>query len=82
MARKLAGVADTPPRSLLGLLGRLLIQLDSNGDVPQSGSPSDQPLERWEDDAYLYLEARLPDVQDRDVDVCVHDGKVVIRMEK
>ncbi len=82
MVRKLACVAEAPARSLLGLLGRLLIQMDSIGDVPRAGSSSDRPPERWEDDAYIYLEARFPDGEGRDVNVCVHDGKVVIRMEK
>ena len=82
MARGPAVDADkTPgadPRSLLNLLGRLLTQMDSGGDGVAIAGPAD----RWEDDAYIYFEAMFPYVHDRDVDVCIHDGKVNIRMEK
>lgn len=86
LAREATGFAGEPagagPRPLLGLLGRLLIQIDPVEDVGLTTGSADRPPDRWEDDAYIYLEAMLPDVHDQDVDVCVHQGKVSIRMEK
>jgi HSP20 family molecular chaperone IbpA len=86
MAREADGPANKPPgadpRSLLSLLGRLLTQIDSSGNAGSTNGSADRPLDRWEDDAYIYFEAMLPDIHDRGVDVCVHDGKVIIRMEK
>ncbi len=86
MAREPAGPDGEPPdadcRSLLSLLGRLLTQIDSSGNAGSTNGSADRPADRWEDDAYIYLEAMLPDIHDRDVDISVHDGKVVIRMEK
>ena len=86
MAREADGPADKPadadPRSLLSLLGRLLTQIDSGGNAGSTNGSADRPPDRWEDDAYIYFEAMLPDIHDWDADVCVHDGKVLIRMEK
>jgi len=85
--QKAGGPADDPPcadsRSLFKLLGRLLTQIDPSETAGSSTNGSaHRSVDRWEDDAYLYFEAMLPDVLDRDVDICLHNGKVVIRMEK
>jgi HSP20 family molecular chaperone IbpA len=73
---------DADPRPLLSLLGRLLIRMDPSGDDASIDGPADRPVDRWEDDAYIYLEAILPDARSRGVDVCVHEGKVNIRIAK
>jgi hypothetical protein len=73
---------DADPLSLLSLLGCLLIQMDPSGDDASIDGAADRPVDRWEDDAYIYLEAILPDAHGRGVDVCVHEGKVIIRMER
>jgi HSP20 family molecular chaperone IbpA len=77
-----AGPLGADSRSLLSLLGRLLIQIDPSGDAASSNGSANRPTDCWEDDAYIYFEAMLPDIRDRDVDVCLHDGKVNIRMQK
>jgi len=86
MAREPAGPADKLPgadsRSLLRVLGRLLTQIGLSGNAASLNGSAAPPPDRWEDDAYIYFEAMLPNVCDRDVDVCVHNDKVSIRMEK
>ncbi len=86
IAREPAGPADkvhgADLRLVLGALGRLLAQMGSSGDPAATDGLADRLPDSWEDDAYIYFEAMLPNVRDRDLDVCVHDGKVVIRIEK
>ncbi len=38
-------------------------------------------LESWEDDHHVYFEAALPD-SGRDIDINVHQGLFMMRMEK
>jgi HSP20 family protein len=36
----------------------------------------------WEDEQKVYVEVDAPGVTDRDIDVSVHDGEVIIRGER
>ena len=40
------------------------------------------PLAMWEDDDRVYVEAELPGMTERDVEVTVHDGTLFIRGER
>jgi HSP20 family protein len=40
------------------------------------------PVAMWEDEDHIHVEAELPGMTDRDVDVTVHDGMLSIRGER
>ena len=40
------------------------------------------PLSMWEDEQNVYVEIDIPGVTDKDIDVAVHDGTLVIRGER
>jgi len=40
------------------------------------------PIAMWQDDDNVYIEAELPGVSDKDVDVTVHNGMLFIRGER
>jgi hypothetical protein len=76
-------IDDHPPdeyRPMLGLLHHLfdvMEWLGGGGDLHDGGA---QQPERWKDDSYVYLESIIPGMSDRDVDISVHDGKILIRV--
>jgi hypothetical protein len=74
----------SPPtrRTLLELLGRLLIQIDRVMDDGATPGQGDRQADRWEDEAYLYIEAAFPQGLDWAADLSVLDGKVFMRIEK
>ncbi len=55
---------------------------------PGSGGATAPPIlaggltARWDDEAYVYLEAVLTQPFDFGADITVHDGRVFIRLEK
>jgi HSP20 family molecular chaperone IbpA len=40
------------------------------------------PVEQWEDEGYLYLEAGLPGTLELDIDVTIQAGRAFIRMAR
>ena len=40
------------------------------------------PVAMWQDDDHLYVEAELPGITERDVDITVHNGMLFIRGER
>ena len=40
------------------------------------------PLSLWQDDTSIFLEAELPGVAEKDVDITVHDGVLTIKAER
>ena len=72
--------ADEDHRELLALLGRVLARI-GRGDGTPTILPGGLPA-RWDDEAYVYLEAVLPKPSDFGADITVHDGRVFIRLEK
>ncbi len=76
-----AGLEDGPC-SARSLLARLLSSLDAAGRGDTEANPDDSRLARWEDEDYLYFEVTLPAHGLRDVDIAVHDGRVLIRIER
>lgn len=40
------------------------------------------PLGMWQDEHNLYAEVDMPGVSDKDIDLCVHDGELIIRGER
>jgi HSP20 family protein len=40
------------------------------------------PMAMWSDDDNIYVEAELPGLSDEDVDIAIHDGKLLIRGER
>jgi hypothetical protein len=79
-----AHISQTSPshRTLLGLLGHMLVRMDRGRMGGSSSDPADPKGDRWDDDAYVYIEAQLPSGLDIEADISVHDGRVFIRMEK
>jgi hypothetical protein len=76
---------DSPPadgdhRALLARLGRVLTRI-GRGDGAPPILPGGLPA-RWDDEAYVYLEAVLTQPIDFGADITVHDGRVFIRLEK
>lgn len=49
---------------------------------PEAIGKTEQGLDEWSDEGYVYLEANLSRVIDLEADITVHDGKVMIRLEK
>ncbi len=72
--------ADEDHRALLALLGRVLTRIGRCDDAPPI-LPEGLP-DRWDDEAYVYLEAVLTQPVDIGADISVHDGRVFIRLEK
>src|SRR4051812_33453894 len=48
----------------------------------QSSTWSSLPLSMWEDDNHVYFEMDAPGVTDKDVEVSVHAGELIIRGER
>jgi HSP20 family molecular chaperone IbpA len=65
------------------LLTQLLEKLVRVRDRPD---PADAlhgpPVERREDEEFIYLEVGLPGVTGPDIDICIHEGRAFIRMER
>ena len=68
-------------RALNRLLRRLLATARRRGSCDPPSGRGGEPPERWEDDDYVYIETSAPGI-DRDIDISVHAGHVLIRMEK
>jgi HSP20 family molecular chaperone IbpA len=49
-----------------------------------AGAPASvsEPVEQWEDEGYLYLEAGLPGTLELDIDVTIQAGRAFIRMAR
>ena len=73
-------LADEDHRALLAILGRVLTRI-GRGDGAPPILPEGLPA-RWEDEAYVYLEAVLTQPVDFGADITVHHGRVFIRVEK
>jgi len=53
------------------------------GDGGFMGQPwSGVPVAMWEDDDHIWIEAELPGVADKDVDITVHNAMLFIRGER
>lgn len=72
--------ADEDHWALLALLGRVLTRIGRSDGAPPI-LPGGLPA-RWDDEAYVYLEAVLAQPVDFGADITVHDGRVFIRLEK
>ena len=77
-----AAVASADRRALLYLLSFLLASFEQ---LRFSGVPDRTPpvewIDRWEDDDYIYLEARIPgDESELRLDLNVEDGVIVARI--
>jgi HSP20 family protein len=57
--------------------------LSNEGDGTPSGSVCRPlPLSLWQDDSSIFLEAELPGVLEKDVEITVHEGVLTIKAEK
>jgi HSP20 family molecular chaperone IbpA len=78
-------IDDSSPeeyRPMLGLLRHLIDVIERHGDGGELSHEDGHQLDRWEDDAYVYLGSAMPDIPDRDIDISVHDGNIMIRVER
>ena len=78
---------STYPFSSLGSLNRLDSLFDrllsGEGDGQRAGFAwRPLPLSLWQDDKSIYLEAELPGVSEKDVEITVHEGVLTIKAEK
>lgn len=64
------------PDDLVGHLRQLVQALDSR----RAGAARSQ--ESWSDDDYAYFEVRLGRIAAEDLDLCVHDGTVFLRVAR
>ncbi len=62
-------------RHLLAVVERL-----ESGEPPADADCDDSGC--WRDESYLYVETTIPDADDRDLDVSVHHGLVMIRISR
>ena len=53
---------------------------DDGGFMDQAWSGA--PVAMWEDDDHIWVEAELPGVAEKDVDISVHNGMLCIRGER
>src|SRR4051812_42112687 len=53
---------------------------DDGGSMTQAWSRA--PVAMWEDDDHIYVEAELPGVAEKDLDITVHNGMLFIRGER
>jgi hypothetical protein len=68
---------------LSGLFIRLLEELvQTRHGLRPADAPDATLLERWEDEAFIYLEVDLPGEPGPDIDICIREGRVFIRMER
>lgn len=70
-----------PPANRLGSwFDRLLI------DSPFAGLASEpevaMPLSMWDDEDNVYVEMDAPGVEDKDIEICVEEGAVLVRGER
>lgn len=72
---------DEPVARLQGEVDTLFDRFFS-GVAPAPGWAGGVPVAMWEDDDRLHIEAELPGVADRDVEVTVHNGLLFIRAER
>jgi HSP20 family protein len=75
------------PFSSLGSLNRLDSLFDrllsGDGEAQRAGFVwKPLPLSLWQDDKTVYLEAELPGVAEKDVDITVHEGVLTIKAER
>jgi HSP20 family protein len=78
---------STHPFSSLGNLNRLDSLFDrllnGDGEAPRAGFAwRPLPLSLWQDDKTIFLEAELPGVLEKDVEMTVHEGVLTIKAEK
>jgi HSP20 family protein len=74
----------THPFSTLNRLDSLFDRfLSGDGEAPRGGFVwRSLPLSLWQDDKAVYLEAELPGVAEKDVDISVHEGVLSIKAER
>jgi HSP20 family protein len=78
---------STHPFSSLASLNRLdslfdrLLNQDGEGHQASCVWKS-LPLSLWQDDKSIFLEAELPGVAEKDVDITVHEGVLTIKAER
>jgi HSP20 family protein len=78
---------STHPFSSFGSLNRLdslfdrLLNGDGDGQRAEFGWRP-LPLSLWQDDKAVFLEAELPGVLEKDVEITVHEGTLTIKAER
>ena len=63
-------------------LGSLFDRLFGEDEVFAPMRPLSLPLSMWEDDARVHLEVDAPGMTEKDIEVTVHEGDLVIRGER
>lgn len=74
---RLAPTLGEPINRLDALFDRLLSEDDLLDPMGSS-----VPLAMWEDEDHIYVEAELPGLTDKDVEIMVHNGMLFIRGER
>ncbi len=72
------------PLASLNRLDSLFDRLLSSDADPAPAGPVTRPLplSLWQDDTSVFLEAELPGVEEKDVEITVHEGVLTIKAEK
>ena len=64
-------------------LARLVQELMQIRDrVTKGAAFHPTPPERWEDEEFIYLQVDLQGDPGPDIDICIHSGRVFIRMDQ
>jgi len=77
----LAPYRGTPVNRISSLFDRVFGE-DLFAPLTAAPSWSALPISMWEDEHKVYVEADLPGVTEKDVDVAVHQGELVIKGER
>jgi len=78
----LAPTAGTPANRLSAIFDRFFHDDPFFGPLMTAPAWSALPLSMWEDEQSVYVEVDAPGVTDKDIDVSVHDGDLIIRGER
>jgi HSP20 family protein len=77
----LTPTVDAPVNRLSNFLDRFFDD-DFFAPLPAATRIAAVPLSMWEDDEHLYVEMDAPGIAEKDIDVSVHNGELVVRGER
>jgi len=78
----LVPTSGTPANRLSTLFERLLDADRFFGPLMNAPAWSAMPLTMWDDEQSVYLEIDAPGFTDKDIDVSVHEGSLIVRGER
>jgi hypothetical protein len=81
-ADRVAAEPTTKPSTAVHELFVELVQILERLKDSTEDSGGENRLERWEDDAFVYLQTDLNLIFESEIDINVHDGRFYVRLER